>query len=227
MKTVVVLSGGMDSATALAFHLSRGEQCHALSFHYGAKHNARENHCAKLLSDHYGVPWKLVTMPFIDELFTSDLLKSGGEIPEGHYEAKSMTRTVVPMRNGIMLAIAAGYAQSIGAWNLVIGNHAGDHAIYPDCRKEFMIPMAEAIKAATGNVELVRPFERMTKAQIVTKGLELKVPYELTWSCYKGEEQHCGKCGTCVERVLAFHETRSIDPVIYRDGNYAFHVKPE
>ena len=129
-----------------------------------------------------------------------------------------MKKTVVPFRNGIMLAIAAGYAESEGADGIVIAAHAGDHAIYPDCRENFMVAMSDAIRAGTyAQVELIRPFIKMTKAQIVRRGAELGVDYSQTWSCYVGGEIHCGKCGTCVERREAFLEAGIPDPTVYLD----------
>lgn len=218
MKALVVLSGGMDSSVALAKAVKEFEKenVETITFNYGSKHNDRENEAAKELAAYYGVKNTLVRMPFVNELFKSDLLKSGGEIPEGHYADPSMKRTVVPFRNGIMLSIAAGYAESIEAQKLYLGNHAGDHAIYPDCRTEFAEPMAAAIKHGTyANVELVRPFEQMTKTAIAVIGKTLNVPFEKTYSCYKGGEKHCSKCGTCFERKEAFADSGIPDPTEY------------
>lgn len=127
-----------------------------------------------------------------------------------------MKRTVVPFRNGIMLSIAAGFAESIGAECIVLGNHFGDHAVYPDCRQDFVEPMAQAIENGTyAKIKLVAPFTKVTKADIAKLGFNLKVPYEMTWSCYKGGEKHCGKCGTCVERIEAFQLAGVADPTEY------------
>lgn len=216
MKALVVLSGGMDSATALAWAMDEYDEVETITFNYGSKHNARENVCAKKLADHHGVKNTLIELPFVNQLFKSDLLQSGGEIPEGHYADPSMKRTVVPFRNGIMLAIAAGFAESIEADHLVLGNHAGDHAIYPDCREDFTKPMSDAIYNGTYNqISVERPFELMTKTEIAKIGSDLKVPYELTYSCYKGGEKHCGKCGTCYERREAFADSGVTDPTLY------------
>lgn len=218
MKAMVVLSGGMDSATALAKAVSEfgAENVETVTFNYGSKHNAKENRCAQILADHYKVNNTLLELPFVNQLFKSDLLQSGGEIPEGHYADPSMKRTVVPFRNGIMLAIAAGLAESRGCSDLVLGNHAGDHAIYPDCRKEFTDPMAKAIKAGTyASINVQRPFEQMSKTDIARLGGSLGVPYAMTWSCYKGGDKHCGKCGTCYERIEAFRDSGVTDPTIY------------
>jgi 7-cyano-7-deazaguanine synthase len=220
MKVVVVLSGGMDSATVLGMAVKEigAENVKTLTFNYGSKHNAKENECAKILSDFYGVENKLIQMPFINDLFKSDLLTSGGEVPEGHYAEENMKKTVVPFRNGIMLAIAAGFAESIGAQAVVIGNHSGDHAIYPDCRNEFMEHFSKAIETGTwANVTIGRPFESMTKGEIVALGIEIGVPYQHTWTCYKGLQIHCGKCGSCVERLDAFDFAKAEDPVRYED----------
>jgi 7-cyano-7-deazaguanine synthase len=216
MKTLVVLSGGMDSATVLAYAKDANFDTHAVHFQYGSKHNGRELIAAEALAKHYQVPLTLVELPFVNSLFKSDLLQSGGEVPEGHYEDVSMKRTVVPFRNGIMLSIAAGLAESIGANTVMLGNHAGDHAIYPDCRVGFVQAMNRAMQMGTyARIHLVTPFLSFTKAQIADRGRLLAVPYELTWSCYKGGEKHCGKCGTCVERIEAFKNSGAPDPTVY------------
>jgi 7-cyano-7-deazaguanine synthase len=216
MKVIVLVSGGMDSVTALYEAAATHEVVAGLSFDYGSKHNDREipfaaHHCAYL-----GVKHEIVKLGFIDELFASDLLKSGGEIPEGHYEAENMKQTVVPFRNGIMLAVAAGYAESIGAEGIVIAAHSGDHAIYPDCRETFMGPMAEAIRAGTYvGIEVLRPFIDVRKEDIASIGIMRGVDFGMTWSCYKGGQLHCGKCGTCVERKEAFALAGLDDPTEY------------
>jgi 7-cyano-7-deazaguanine synthase len=215
MKVVVVLSGGMDSTAALAWAKKFHEVVGTLTFNYGSKHNAQENVAAANVATRMGVPWRICTLP-LDGLLRSDLLKSGGDIPEGHYADPSMKRTVVPFRNGILLSVAAGYAESIGAEGLVLGNHAGDHAIYPDCREEFTRPMSEAIEAGTyGRIRVLRPFEKLTKADIAKGGTELGAPFELTYSCYNGREKHCARCGTCYERKEAFCVAGIPDPTVY------------
>ena len=216
MKVVVLLSGGMDSVTALYSADRDHEVMATLSFDYGSKHNAREIPFAAWHSAKLGVRHEAVDLGFVDGLFESDLLNSGGEIPDGHYEEESMKRTVVPFRNGIMLSIAAGVAESIGAEGVVIAAHAGDHAIYPDCREGFMRPMAEAMKAGTyAGVDVIRPFIDLDKAGIVAEGMGLGVDFSMTWSCYKGGEKQCGRCGTCVERIEAFDDSGVADPTEY------------
>lgn len=217
MKVVVLVSGGMDSVTALYRAAADHEVVAGLSFDYGSKHNHREIPFARMHCDRLGISHRFVPLPFMDELFESDLLRSGGEIPEGHYEAENMKQTVVPFRNGILLSIAAGFAESVGAGGLVIAAHSGDHAIYPDCREEFMKPMAEAIAAGTyADLELLRPFIDLRKEGIAAMGADLGVDFSLTWSCYKGGELHCGKCGTCVERKEAFARAGLVDPTVYQ-----------
>lgn len=216
MKVVVLLSGGLDSVTAFHDALGEHDVVAGLSFDYGAKHHGRELpmaawHCAQA-----GVPHRIAPLTFVAEEFASDLLKRGGEIPEGHYEAESMRRTVVPFRNGIMLAIAAGFAESRGAEGVVIAAHAGDHAIYPDCREDFLEPLARSIREGTyARIELLRPFVSINKAAIVRRGADLGIDFARTWSCYKGGEIHCGTCGTCVERREAFLLAGISDPTIY------------
>lgn len=216
MKVIVLVSGGMDSVCALYHAAREHEVAGALSFEYGSKHNHREIPFARVHAEKLGVPHETIDLGFIGEHFESDLLKSGGEIPDGHYEEESMKQTVVPFRNGIMLAVAAGFAESRGAGGLVIAAHAGDHAIYPDCREAFMAPMAEAIrKGAHAGIELLRPFIALRKEDIAALGAELGVDFAQTWSCYKGGERHCGKCGTCVERREAFELAGLEDPAEY------------
>ncbi len=216
-KVIVLLSGGMDSVTALYEAHQRYEIVCAVSFHYGAKHNDREIPFAAHHATHLKVPHREIRLGFIDQMFKSDLLQSGGEIPKGHYEEETMKKTVVPFRNGIMLSIAAGLAESLEADGLVIAAHAGDHAIYPDCREDFMKSMADAIRLGTyAKVEIIRPFIAMTKADIARRGHELGVDYSTTWSCYVGGDTHCGECGTCVERREAFLLAGLPDPTPYK-----------
>jgi 7-cyano-7-deazaguanine synthase len=216
MKVVVLCSGGMDSVAALYWAVRHHTVVGAASFDYGSKHNHRElpfaaEHAAKL-----AVPHTVIALDFINRLFSSDLLKTGGAIPDGHYEAANMKQTVVPFRNGIMLSVAGGFAESVGADGVVIAAHGGDHAIYPDCREDFMRAMGQALALGTyAGVQLLRPFIAMTKAQIATAGAELGVDFSCTWSCYKGGEIHCGTCGTCVERREAFLHAGLVDPTIY------------
>lgn len=218
MQVVVLCSGGMDSVVAL--HWARREHAvrAALSFDYGSKHGPRELPCAAHQARVLGVPHQVVALPFIGAHFASDLLVGGGEIPEGHYADATMRRTVVPFRNGIFLAAAAGFAESAGAEGLVIAAHGGDHAIYPDCREEFMEAMGAALQRGTyAGLRLLRPFIALDKAAIAAEGARLGVDFARTWSCYKGEVRHCGRCGTCVERREAFLRAGIPDPTDYSE----------
>ena len=216
MKVLTLVSGGMDSVTALYDAAQSHQIVGALGFDYGSKHNPRELPLGVWHDNKLGIPHRTIRLPFINELFDSDLLRSGGPIPEGHYEEATMKQTVVPFRNGIMLAVAAGYAETIGAEAIVIAAHAGDHAIYPDCREGFMQAMGEAITQGTyARLSLLRPFIAWNKARIVQRGVELKIDYARTWSCYKGGDRHCGVCGTCVERREAFQLASVKDPTDY------------
>lgn len=214
--TIVLLSGGMDSVTAL-YQAGRDHKVvAALSFDYGAKHHAKEMPMAAWHCEQLSIPHRIASLDFVAKEFHSNLLQGGGEIPDGHYEEESMKRTVVPFRNGIMLAIAAGFAESHGAEGIVIAAHSGDHAIYPDCREDFLEPMARAIVEGTyARITLLRPFVMMNKASIAKLGTELGINFERTWSCYKGGELHCGNCGTCVERREAFELAGILDPTSY------------
>ncbi|HTQ31570.1 MAG TPA: 7-cyano-7-deazaguanine synthase QueC [Opitutaceae bacterium] len=216
MKVVVLCSGGMDSVTALHWARREHEIMAVVSFDYGAKHNARELPFAREHAAALGRRHELVSLDFVGRLFSSALLQNDGKIPDGHYEAETMKQTVVPFRNAIMLSIAAGMAESIGAEGLVIAAHGGDHAIYPDCREDFMQAMAEAMRAGTyAGIKLLRPFIALNKAQIAAEGARLGVDFARTWSCYKGGAVHCGTCGTCVERREAFTLAGLPDPTAY------------
>lgn len=216
MKVVVLCSGGMDSVTALHWARQEHTVSAAVSFDYGSKHNPRELPFATEHATKLGVRHEIVPLRFMDRLFASDLLSSGGSIPEGHYEAANMRQTVVPFRNAIMLSIGAGFAESAGAEGLVIAAHSGDHAIYPDCREDFMRAMGDAMRLGTyAGVQLLRPFIAMNKGGITALGARLGVDFARTWSCYKGGAIHCGKCGTCVERREAFAQAGLPDPTVY------------
>ena len=217
-KAVILVSGGMDSVTALYDAVRKYQVLSGISFDYGAKHNGREIPFAASHCRHLGIPHRVISLDFINRWFTSDLLKTGGEIPEGHYAESTMKQTVVPFRNGIMMSIAAGLAESAGARGLVIAAHSGDHAIYPDCREAFMKSMGEAIRLGTYlQVDVIRPFIAMNKAEIAKRGQELGVDFSQTWSCYRGGDLHCGKCGTCVERREAFIMAGIKDPTVYKE----------
>ena len=216
-RVIVLLSGGMDSVTALYQAAKDYNVLGTLSFNYGSKHNHKEIPFAKYHAEKLGVPHQTIEAKFIENLFDSALLKNEEEIPEGHYADEVMKKTVVPFRNGIMLAIACGYAESIGAQGVVIAAHSGDHAIYPDCRNDFMEAMAAAMKLGTyENIELISPFADIDKTEIARIGHQLGIDYGMTWSCYKGQELHCGVCGTCYERKEAFELAGVIDPTIYQ-----------
>jgi 7-cyano-7-deazaguanine synthase len=201
MKVVCLLSGGMDSTTLLYQLLNQQNEVYAVSFNYGSKHNDKELEMAQWHTQRLNIRHEIVRLDFMNYLLKSDLLKSGGEIPEGHYQDAIMKQTVVPFRNGIMLSIAAGWADSLEADAVAIASHAGDHAIYPDCRVSFNKGMKRAIWEGTyRNIQLLSPFSKITKKDIVKIGLSLGVDYDHTWSCYKGGDVPCGKCGTCRER---------------------------
>lgn len=211
MKAVLVYSGGLDSTTLLYEY--KDSIALAVSFDYGSKHNKRELEYAALNCKRLGIRHLVIPLEFMGKYFKSDLLIGGGDIPEGSYADENMKSTVVPFRNGIMLSIAAGLAESYELDAIMLANHSGDHAIYPDCRPEFIEGMAAAVEAGTYNgVKVVSPYCNMTKREIALRGRELGVDFSLTYSCYKGGEKHCGKCGTCVERKEALE---GFDPTEY------------
>jgi len=196
---LMVLSGGMDSTTMLWEYSNRIAL--AVNFSYGANHNAREAECARENCRRAGIELVEIDLGFMGRYFESSLLNGADAIPEGHYEDDNMKSTVVPFRNGIMLAVAAGLAESRGLKAVMIANHGGDHAIYPDCRGGFIQAMSQAIAEGTyKHIELRAPYTGISKADIAKRGKAIGVDYSLTYSCYKGGEKHCGKCGTCVER---------------------------
>ena len=218
MKALVILSGGLDSTTALYWAKSQYNEIEALTFNYSSKHNDIEYSYAKKTCEKLGIKLTRIGLNFINKYFRSDLLKSGGEIPEGYYNEDNMKSTVVPFRNGIMLSVAAGFAESNNCDVLVLGNHSGDHAIYPDCRPDFIKGIKEAVYQGTEkHIEVVSPFCNMSKTDIVKLGSELGVDFSLTYSCYKGGEKHCGKCGTCQERKEAFEQAGVKDPTEYEE----------
>lgn len=214
--TVIILSGGMDSVTLLYDQQERIAL--AVSFDYGSKHNAREIPFARMHCERLGIRHITIPLDFMTKYFQSSLLKGGEEIPEGHYADENMRSTVVPFRNGIMLSIAVGIAESNGLKFVMMANHGGDHTIYPDCRPEFVDAFDKTAQAGTFvKVGLLSPFVNWTKTDIARRGKELGINYAETWSCYKGGEQHCGKCGTCVERREALSEAGIEDPTVYED----------
>lgn len=200
--SVIIVSGGMDSITLL--YDKKEEIALAVTFDYGSNHNAKEITWAKVHCERLKIKHIVIKLDFMHKYFTSSLLEGADAIPEGHYADENMKSTVVPFRNGIMLSIAAGIAESNGLKKVLIANHGGDHTIYPDCRPAFIKAMNEATENGTFvNVSICAPYTNITKADIARIGKRLGIDYSETWSCYKGGEKHCGKCGTCIERKEA------------------------
>ncbi len=211
---ILIYSGGVDSTTMLYEYQERIAL--ALSFHYGSNHNEQELRFARSHCEHLGIKHIVISLDFIGQIFHSSLLEGAAEIPEGNYDDENMRSTVVPFRNGIMLSVAAGLAESEGLRYVMMANHGGDHAIYPDCRPTFVDAMSEAISAGTyENIRILAPYTHLTKADIVKRGAALGINYADTWSCYKGGAVHCGKCGTCMERKEAFRLAHLPDPTYY------------
>lgn len=213
-NSVIIVSGGMDSITLLYDH--KDEIALGISFDYGSNHNAREIPFAKMHCERLGIKHITINLDFMHQYFKSSLLDGAEAIPEGHYADDNMKSTVVPFRNGIMLSIAIGIAESNNLDQVFIANHGGDHTIYPDCRPEFINAIDAAATAGTyNNVKVVAPYTQITKSDITRIGKKLGIDYTETWSCYKGGEVHCGKCGTCVERKEALAEAGIEDKTIY------------
>lgn len=200
--SVIVLSGGMDSVTML--YDFKEEIALAVTFDYGSNHNKREAECAALHCERLGIKHIIIPLDFMGRFFKSSLLAGADAIPEGNYADENMKSTVVPFRNGIMLAIACGLAESNSLKSVMIANHFGDHSIYPDCRSSFIKAMDEAMRAGTyDGICIKAPYTSISKGEIAKIGGRLGLEYAETYSCYKGGAKHCGKCGTCVERIEA------------------------
>lgn len=213
MKAVLIYSGGLDSTTLL--YEFRDSIALAVSFDYGSKHNAREIAFAVENCKELGIRHLVIPLDFMGKYFRSDLLLSGGDIPEGEYDADNMKSTVVPFRNGIMLSVAAGLAESYGLDTIMMANHGGDHTIYPDCTPEFVDAFGRAVEAGTTNgVRLFSPYCNITKRDIALRGKAIGIDYSKTYSCYKGGLRHCGCCGTCRERKEALS---GFDPTEYEE----------
>lgn len=214
-KAILIISGGMDSTTMLYDVRNNYNIVAALSFDYGQRHK-KELDYAKATCEKLGIEHNIVDLSNIKSLLGGSSLTDNIDVPEGYYEGENMKLTVVPSRNTIMLSIASGYAVSKKAEIVFYGAHAGDHTIYPDCRPEYIQKLNECLKIANFEpVEVIAPYEDITKVEIIKKGLELNVPYQDTWTCYKGQEKACGKCGSCQERLTAFKENGLEDPAEY------------
>ena len=213
--SVIVVSGGMDSVTLL--YEKKDEIALGISFDYGSNHNHNELPLAALHCQRLGIAHVVIPLGFMHQYFKSSLLESGESIPDGSYDEENMKSTVVPFRNGVMLAVAAGIAESNGLTKVIIANHGGDHTIYPDCRPEFIAAMDAAVEAGTfARVRVVAPYTNISKADIARRGRALGIDYAETWSCYKGGHVHCGTCGTCVERKEALREAGIEDNTTYQ-----------
>ena len=212
--SVIIYSGGLDSTTLLYEEQQRIAL--AVTFDYGSNHAAREIACARHHCSLLGIGHVVIELAFMGRYFSSSLLSGAEAIPDGSYDDSNMHSTVVPFRNGIMLSIACGLAESRGLTRVLIANHGGDHAIYPDCRPQFVAAMDAAMRAGTyEGVRLAAPYTNLTKADLVRRGAALGIDYGKTYSCYRGGEHHCGTCGTCTERKEAFREAGIPDPTIY------------
>lgn len=214
--SVIIVSGGMDSITLL--YDKKDEIALGISFDYGSNHNAKEIPFAEMHCKRLGIKHITINLDFMHQYFKSSLLQGAEAIPEGHYADENMKSTVVPFRNGIMLSIAIGIAESNQLKKVLIANHGGDHTIYPDCRPQFIQAIDAAANAGTFvNVRVEAPYTNITKGDIARIGKQLGLDYTETWSCYKGGEKHCGKCGTCIERKEALQEAGIHDATEYEE----------
>lgn len=228
MPAVAIVSGGLDSITLAYVMAKRTEQLHLVSFDYGQKHR-KELLYAEQAAGRLGAAWTLIDLAasgLTRLLVGSALTDNAVSVPDGHYAEESMKVTIVPNRNAMMLAIACAAAASDGANIVGVAVHSGDHFIYPDCRPEFIRAFQSMERLAMDMPQLVieAPFLTKTKADIVRAGAALSVPFDETWSCYKGGELHCGTCGTCVERKEAFALAGITDPTRYIESPAAAEV---
>jgi 7-cyano-7-deazaguanine synthase len=216
---LVILSGGADSATCLALAAYKwgAERVHAITFRYGQKHQSKENSAAEQLAMYYGIDGHLYSHNL--ETGRGGLTDHGSDIPNVDYkDIKGVSPTYVPFRNGLMISQAVSFAVGLNLAEVWFGAHADDASgdAYPDCTLEFVGAMAAAVHRGTyGRTRLVAPLLNMEKWEIILQGAELDVPYNLTWSCYRGEDEHCGTCPTCRARKQAFHEAGVTDPTKY------------
>ncbi|MFJ4627160.1 7-cyano-7-deazaguanine synthase QueC [Streptomyces sp. NPDC088847] len=215
---VIVLSGGMDSTTVTALYRSLGYDLVLLSFDYGQRH-VRELEAARQIAAHYGAEHHVIDLRSVGALMPGSALTDHTvDVPEGHYAEPSMRATVVPNRNAIMANIAVGIASARGALVVALGIHAGDHAVYPDCRPVFREALQQSVTAALDGFPtpvIETPFIHFTKTDIARAAVRLDAPIRMSWSCYKGGAKHCGRCGTCVERHEAFVDAGLVDPTEY------------
>ncbi|MDP2562470.1 7-cyano-7-deazaguanine synthase QueC [Psychrobium sp. 1_MG-2023] len=217
-KVVVIYSGGMDSFTVLHKAIEEGKAVYPLTFNYGQRHSKEVDVAAQVCKT-LNVPHKVVDISAINQLMAGSSLTSDIDIPEGHYEEDSMKSTVVPNRNMVLLSMAIAYAVSIEANAVYYGAHSGDHAIYPDCRPEFVHKMNEVSQIANYEpVDIVSPYIKNNKIEILADGLRMGLDYGQTWTCYNGREQSCGVCGSCQERLEAFAKNGLTDPLAYESS---------
>jgi len=222
MKALAIVSGGLDSVTLAHFLNHHGQLKGILSFDYGQRHK-KELIFAAQTAKRLGVPHHLIDLTNITAHLKNSALTDDVPVPDGHYAADTMKQTIVPNRNAIMLAVAFGIAPAHDYNAIAIAIHAGDHFIYPDCRPEFaelFDRMEQKAMEGVANIKLLTPFVTITKADIARHAGTLHVPIAETWSCYKGGEIHCGRCGTCVERREAFALAAVDDPTIYEDSTF-------
>ncbi|HET8909986.1 MAG TPA: 7-cyano-7-deazaguanine synthase QueC [Ktedonobacteraceae bacterium] len=223
-KAIGVISGGVDSVTLAYLLHSEGYDLHLISFDYGQRHR-KELQFAERCAQHLGATFDIIDLTSITRFLKGSALTDEIDVPDGHYAAPNMAITVVPNRNAVMLSIAYAVAVAEHASVVGVGVHAGDHFIYPDCRPDFITAFDAMQRLAVEgfgepNLKLEAPFVQLGKYQIVKLGSKLGVPYSDTWSCYKGDEKHCGTCGTCVERKHAFRDAQVVDPTEYIDAEY-------
>ncbi len=215
---LLVLSGGINSVTMLYEYAPEIDL--AVNFSYGSNNDLRELECARKHCKKLGIELVEVDLSFIGKHFHSSLLEGAEAIPEGEYDFDNMKSTVVPFRNGIMIAAAAGLAESHGLNTVLIATNSSGDAHYPDCRKSFIDSMSKAVHEGTyEGIRVSAPYDMLSKVEVAIRGKRLGIDFSTTYSCYRGEEKHCGRCASCLERRQVLKDAGIVDTTEYDDEN--------
>ena len=213
-KCVIVLSGGPDSAVVVYWAKKEGYKLYPITFNYG-QIAVKETHSAEKIAESLGAKTKIVDLSALKSVFGDVTSLCNSDIP---LTAEFSQPIIVPFRNAIFLSVAVSYAVSVGAAKIFYGAHGSDEPFYPDCRREFYEAFKKAAKLGTGeNISIQAPFSGKRKSEVIEEGVKLGVPFELTWSCYREDAKHCGRCESCVNRKKAFKEAGIADRTKYEE----------